>query len=199
MNNGFRKLDEVLSKVLRDAGLTNVFHDDMVEWALFAMQEIGEYSQFDRKEAKLPVQNYRALLPEDFYRVDEEAFSASYKIQLDTIITNRKSGTLTLPYLAFMSIEDEETGEVHLMVPDESAYQDAITWYIYSKLCLQGKFPNAQISFDEANRRWCDKKLEARANLRMPSIHEQMRHGADRVNPRLGGWGTHGKQWNRKG
>lgn len=60
----------VISKVVRDLGLGDdeIRWQDMIEWASEGLLFIGSYYQFQEKEAVILIEDYKGVLPCDFYK-----------------------------------------------------------------------------------------------------------------------------------
>jgi len=70
MVNKLTSIKTVISKVVRDFGLNDqeVRWQDMIEWISEGLILIGSYYQFQEKEAIIAVEDYKGVLPCDFYK-----------------------------------------------------------------------------------------------------------------------------------
>lgn len=198
MINSFISLDQTFSKLQNDLDLEVVPYHSLVEWTRFALQEIGGIGQYFPTTITLPVIDHYAELPGDFFCVDEGKFMKPYKVSLGSLILAQNQGEVTLHYQAWPTDEDGA-----LLIPDDTAYQDAIRWYFMSMMALQGKLTNREFSYEYCNGKWCQKKLEARGNAGMPTIHQLQGQAIDRLNmrhdtnPLAHGFRNQGKTYNR--
>lgn len=64
-------IKEVISKIVRDLGLgeSEIRYQDFIEWIGEGLKHIGAYPQFTEKEALVVIENYKGVLPCDFYQM----------------------------------------------------------------------------------------------------------------------------------
>lgn len=72
-----------------------------------------------------------------------------YNIVLDNIITNYKTGTLTLQYLA-MPIDEEGFP----VIPDNDSYKEAFFWKVARQLSIRGQLKNKELTYERCDREW---------------------------------------------
>jgi hypothetical protein len=70
MINKLTTVHSVISKVVRDFALEDneVRWQDMIEWIAEGINQIGAYAQYTEKEAIIAIEDYKGVLPCDFYR-----------------------------------------------------------------------------------------------------------------------------------
>lgn len=160
-------IEECIAKIVDDLNLgdRDIPQESMIEWINSGLRRIGAYSQFETKIAKLKVDNFRAMLPSDFYRVDSVRFRQPHKVGHNTITVDYKIGSINLIYLA---MPVDERG--YPLVPEEQVFQEALMWLVASKLALRGELVNKQLSFDYCDTRWRRFMLSARAEANMGDI-----------------------------
>jgi hypothetical protein len=160
-------LEQVVRKVVGDFNLhsTDIPWQSMIDWIAYGLNQIGAYAQYESKTILLKYDNYSALLPGDFHRVDADKFTVPHKIQMDMIYFKPKSGEIYLHYLAMPT---DERG--YPMVPDDNEYLNALYWLIVSKMILRGDIKHPEISFMYADERWSGAIRSARASANMGDI-----------------------------
>ena len=137
----------VLDKALRHPLMQDLSLETAVDYAVDFMRIVGVPSMFSEKVIYLKVDNYRAKLPCDYYKVIQvrpkgrpaliastDSFfmggryrdeSNTYKIQGNIIYTSLEDDTLELAYLA---IETDKDG--YPLIPDNSSFTRALELYI---------------------------------------------------------------------
>lgn len=137
----------VLDKALRHPLMQDLSLETAVDYAVDFLRIVGVPSMFSEKVIYLKVDNYRAKLPCDYYKVIQvrpkgrPALIAStdsffmggryrdenntYKIQGNIIYTSLEDDTLELAYLA---IETDKDG--YPLIPDNSSFTRALELYI---------------------------------------------------------------------
>jgi len=93
-------------------------------------------------------------------------YKDTYVINCGMIQTSFESGQVCLSYTAFPTDD-----ECYPMVPDDISYREAMFWYIYKKLLLQGfSLRNKQIGYDYADAMWQKYCTQARNAANYPDI-----------------------------
>lgn len=137
----------ILDKALRHPLMQDLSLETAVDYAVDFMRIVGVPSMFSEKVIYLKVDDYRAKLPCDFYKIIQvrpkgrPALIAStdsffmggryrdsnntYKIQGNIIYTSLEDDTLELAYLA---IDTDEDG--YPLIPDNSSFTRALELYI---------------------------------------------------------------------
>ena len=136
----------VLDKALRHPLMQDLSLETAVDYAVDFLRIVGVPSMFSEKVIYLKVDNYRAKLPCDYYKVIQvrpkgrPALIAStdsffmggryrdnntYKIQGNIIYTSLEDDTLELAYLA---IDTDKDG--YPLIPDNSSFTRALELYI---------------------------------------------------------------------
>lgn len=59
--------------------------DNVIEWAAFALQTIGVYTQLEPKIAFVPIKNYRAKLPQGLVRLEQVAYNVKRNVTPENI------------------------------------------------------------------------------------------------------------------
>lgn len=188
-------VEETLAKIVDDLGLgdRDIPTESMIEWIASGLKRIGAYDQFEKKIARIKVEDYRGQLPADFYRVNSSLFPEPHKIGNNTITIGYKTATIDLPYLA-MPVDDRG----YPLVPEEEVFQEALMWLVASKLALRDELPNKKLDFVYCDSRWRRFMLSARAEAMMGDLQFMQRRGNDfrklkyDTNPKFGDIGTEG-------
>lgn len=137
----------ILDKALRHPLMQDLSLETAVDYAVDFLRIVGVPSMFSEKVIYLKVDDYRAKLPCDFYKIIQvrpigrPALIAStdsffmggryrdsnntYKIQGNIIYTSLEDDTLELAYLA---IDTDEDG--YPLIPDNSSFTRALELYI---------------------------------------------------------------------
>jgi hypothetical protein len=90
-----------------------------------------------------------------------------YQLNGNVINTELENGLIVMYYKGF-PVDDEEG---YPMVPDNSAYKEALHWFIIMKLMESG-LRHPVIGFGDAEKRWMSYAKQARANVLYPSIDD---------------------------
>lgn len=140
-------IKKILDSCLRHPLMQDLSLETAVDYAVDFMRIVGVPSMFSEKVIYLKVDDYRAKLPCDFYKIIQvrpkgrPALIAStdsffmggryrdsnntYKIQGNIIYTSLEDATLELAYLA---IDTDEDG--YPLIPDNSSFTRALELYI---------------------------------------------------------------------
>lgn len=140
-------IKKILDSCLRHPLMQDLSLETAVDYAVDFLRIVGVPSMFSEKVIYLKVDNYRAKLPCDYYKVIQvrpkgrPALIAStdsffmggryrdenntYKIQGNIIYTSLEDDTLELAYLA---IETDKDG--YPLIPDNSSFTRALELYI---------------------------------------------------------------------
>lgn len=140
-------IKKILDSCLRHPLMQDLSLETAVDYAVDFLRIVGVPSMFSEKVIYLKVDNYRAKLPCDFYKIIQvrpkgrPALIAStdsffmggsyrdgnntYKIQGNIIYTSLEDDTLELAYLA---IDTDEDG--YPLIPDNSSFTRALELYI---------------------------------------------------------------------
>lgn len=146
----FISINQVLSKVVRDLGLTDqIPYQDMIEWIAEGMQFIGGFEQYEIKCCTIDICDHEGELPCDFYKQtfnqnnppafqtnDGSSCRVEFKVQNQRILTNIRDGKLYLEYLAIPLDCDG-----YPLIPDDESYKTALFWYVAKMLALRGELP----------------------------------------------------------
>jgi len=172
----FTSIQTVISKVVNDLGLDyeEIPWEMMVDWIAHALQHIGSYTQFESVSCKLEVEDNRAILPQDFYRVDSDKFMMRHKITMNTISVEQCDGCIDLHYLK-MPVDEEG----YPMIPDDPTYIDALFWNITSKLAMRGELKNKDLTYQYCNAQWLFYCGSARAEGYMPDLQQMQSRAND--------------------
>lgn len=81
LNDGYTNVNEILERLRRDFGFEDVVKDEVKEWIWDAVGIIGCVEALQDKNTTIDIVNYRGLMPEDFYSLDNGAIRES-----DTLI-----------------------------------------------------------------------------------------------------------------
>ena len=145
--NGYISIKQVLDDLLAHPLLKDLTLERAVDHTIHFLRIVGMPKLFSEKVVTLPIDNYRALLPDDFYSIievkgkgdikytssidsfhmgDNKSQGYNYKIQGNIIYTSSRDGELTVSYRALLI--DEETG--YPLIPDNSSFIKALELYI---------------------------------------------------------------------
>lgn len=207
----------VIFKIINDLGIGDkeVNWQDWVEWMADGLNHIGAHYQFTEKEEELPVEDFKAYLPCDFYKkirlfdkstnyylntnenligtekskLDLNKFTNSdYNINHNTITVAFQTGTLVLQYLAMPLDEDQLP-----MVPDDVSYRDALFWKVVYHLSIRGyEFKNPQLrDINFTRSMWNKYCMQARASANMPDLEsiERLKNNWLRLKPDVNQYG----------
>lgn len=145
MAEGYTNIRVILDKVLRHPLLQDITLETAIDYTIDFMRIVGMPSMFIEKVATIKVNKYRALLPEDYYQMNQvrsgeyvltyssDSFHFrndlenvyTYKIQGNVIYTSFEEGELEISYQA---IETDEQG--FPLIPDNSSFTRALELYI---------------------------------------------------------------------
>lgn len=169
-------IDEVIAKIVDDLGLgdRDIPFESMVDWIYHALRSIGAYSQFDSKCTVLEVNDYRATLPVDFYRVDAAKFTYPHKVTHNSIEVDFRRGSLEIHYL-YLPIDNRG----YPFVPEDTDYIDALFWYVASRMAMRDELPNKKLTFEFCDAKWQRLSLSARGSANMGDIQFMQRRGND--------------------
>lgn len=184
----------VINKITRDLGILHeeIPYQDYIEWMAEALKHIGAYPQFLAKEIVLNVENYRAELPCDFYKLirfysdinntrgnlnysfmdnadldENRVTTKDYYINNNTITYSEREGQVKIHYLAFPVDE-----EGYPLVPDNQSFFDALFWKVAYQLCIRGYgFKNKYLSdLEYVRRKWNFYCKQARGEANAPDL-----------------------------
>lgn len=132
------KIDRVIAMINRNLGLgkDEIPYQDFIEWIADALEHIGCYYQFTETDAYLKVDNYRALLPCDFYQMIALQDGCSF----DTITTSGFYGGSTSTLLTKLGISYEQLPyDDRLKLDFEGLNRTNLSGYISDKLQFNGE------------------------------------------------------------
>jgi hypothetical protein len=158
----FKSIKETISYVVMNLGLGDkqIPWLDFIEWGMYVLQQIRAYTQYEEKVGVIQLEHGRGKLPCDFYKALENP-GLTYKLVNDTIITNASNSEISFNYLAF--ITDEEG---FIMIPDIVSFDEAIMWFIASRLAIREELSNKQLTHQYCTQMYhmYVKQARARAN-----------------------------------
>lgn len=145
MAEGYTNIRVILDKVLRHPLLQDITLETAIDYTIDFMRIVGVPSMFTEKVSNIKVDKYRALLPEDYYQMNQvrkgddvltyssDSFhfdntssnTYTYKIQGNVIYTSFEKGELEISYQA---IAVDEQG--FPLIPDNSSFTRALELYI---------------------------------------------------------------------
>lgn len=145
MAESYTNIRVILDKVLRHPLLQDITLETAIDYTIDFMRIIGVPSMFTEKVSTITVDKYRALLPEDYYQMNQvrkgdtaltyslDSFhfnnnssdTNTYKIQGNVIYTSFEKGELEISYQA---IAVDEQG--FPLIPDNSSFTRALELYI---------------------------------------------------------------------
>ena len=145
MAESYTNIRVILDKVLRHPLLQDITLETAIDYTIDFMRIVGVPSMFTEKVTTITVDKYRALLPEDYYQMNQvskgdsvltyslDSFHFSntscntytYKIQGNVIYTSFEKGELEISYQA---IAVDEQG--FPLIPDNSSFTRALELYI---------------------------------------------------------------------
>lgn len=88
-----------------------------------------------------------------------------YVLNPNYIHTTFETGLVLFAYKAFPVDEDGWP-----LVPDDSAFKEALTWYILQKLIMRGQYNNKQINYEIAHQMWLKYCTQARNRATFPDL-----------------------------
>lgn len=135
----------VLDKILRHPLLQDITLETVVDYTVDFMRIVGVPNIFIEKVVQIPIKQYRALLPCDYYQtiqvrtsqglpmtystdsfhMNNKGNNNTYKIQGNIIYTSFETGELEFSYL---SIQTDKDG--FPVIPDNSSFARALELYI---------------------------------------------------------------------
>lgn len=108
----------------------------------------------------------------EFVGVDTPDAGEYYMIVPGMIVTSFETGTIQIHYYAFPV--NKTTGLP--MVPDTYLAKEAILWYLISRMLMAG-YVHPKFTFEFADDRWEQKKMEAMNDAMYPSIEDTKSFG----------------------
>lgn len=188
----------VVAKLYRDLRLTDSRHvSDMLEWFGEAMGYIKVFPALHRKVVELEVEMHRVELPVDLMKIQQvlkmpnqlvmRYNSSTFPRSLHTRDSPNRYASSDVGYIVnFNYLEtDFETGEVALsylatpmdedgypMIPDDSAFQEALKWYVALRMNEGGWKHPAGLQYPDIERRWFHYCGQARQRNKMPDIDQ---------------------------
>lgn len=140
----------ILDKISRHPMLQQIPFETLIDYSVDFMRLVGVPNMFAEKVALIQIKDYRALLPVDFYQINQirskennqfvyrysnDSFHMSssntlssdytYKIQGNYIYTNNESGVIEVSYQAF-ALDNEG----YPLIPDNSSFSRALVAFI---------------------------------------------------------------------
>jgi hypothetical protein len=145
MAESYTNIRVILDKVLRHPLLQDITLETAIDYTIDFMRIVGVPSMFAEKVTTIKVDKYKALLPEDYYQMNQvrkgdnvltyssDSFhfnnnssdANTYKIQGNVIYTSFEKGELEISYQA---IAVDEQG--FPLIPDNSSFTRALELYI---------------------------------------------------------------------
>lgn len=148
INMAFVSINQVLDNLMRHPLLKDITKETAINYAVDFIRIVGCPAMFTNKVAELKVEEYRALLPEDYYNIiqirevqskrafryttnsfhlseNKTACNLTYKIQGNIIYTSLKEGYIEISYTA---ITVDDCG--YPLIPDNSVFTRALELYI---------------------------------------------------------------------
>lgn len=147
MAESYTSVKQIMDKIMQHPLMQDISLEQVIDMTISFMRIVGVPKMFSEKVIYLKVDNYRAKLPCDYYKVIQvrpkgrPALIAStdsffmgdrhrgsnntYKIQGNIIYTSLEDDTLELAYLA---IDTDEDG--YPLIPDNSSFTRALELYI---------------------------------------------------------------------
>lgn len=136
---------QILDDLLADDMMKGLSLERAVNYAVEFIRVIGMPNVFEEKVTKIEIENYRGVLPCDFFEViqvkDPKGFEYlsmetpfnkepvySYKIQGDVIITSIEKTTLDIAYRAILVDK-----EGYPLIPDNGTFARALELYIQKR------------------------------------------------------------------
>lgn len=177
----FVSINQVISKIVRDLGLTDqIPYQDFIEWIGEALQFIGGYEQYEEKCVEIEICDHTGNLPCDFYKQTYNINNPpcnvpdpriEFVVKNGKIISNVRDGKIILQYLAIPLDCDG-----YPVIPDDESYKTACFWYVAKMLALRGQLPTAAgLTFPFCHQRWDRYCGQARAQANMPGLDATQR------------------------
>lgn len=151
--NGYLSLSVITDKLLRHPMMAGISYEAIIDYAIDFMRIVQCGGFFEEKCIKIEIENYKGLLPNDYFEVNQIRLSANnsgyrapvfkyatdtfhmsedkntidytYKIQGNYIFTSIKEGVIELSYKAILIDE-----EGFPLVPDNSKFTRALQAFI---------------------------------------------------------------------
>lgn len=190
---------QILDNLMDNPLLQDLSLERAVNYAVRFIQKVGMPSIFIEKTQEIKIENYRGILPCDFYemiqarlisndcngqsygvfRYSTDSFHMSpnktkdidltYKLQGNCIFTSIKEGTVEIAYRAFLVDEDGFP-----LIPENGSFEEALELFIKVKhLTIQfelGKISQQVLQHAEQQYAWA--VGQASSDLVMPSIDQ---------------------------
>lgn len=195
----------IINKLYRDLALEDPNYElDFIEWIGESLQFIGSGSQLQKIEGQqLAVADHKAKLPYAlltirqlrYYDEDLESWKVisfnprnfnphekdsknlsvnteeSYSLNPNFIETTFETGIIELNYTRFPIDEDG-----YPLVPDNQYFKEALFWYCYKKIILQGYQPRVEeLTYTFADSQWKFYCSAARNKANYPDIDQYER------------------------
>lgn len=203
MINNFISIGYIFAKLGRDLNLNEELNEsDIIDYVAEALAYIGAFGQYETKVSHLEVDNHKAKLPCDFYKIvlatyknqplswqgaglntayfcDDCKLPAtccsdhSFYIKNNYIITSVENDDICLEYLAIPVDEDGIP-----MIPDDQYYIQAVTSYVTYRLFyrdwIKGRIPDKVFQKSESD--WIFYCNSARGSANSPSLGQLERY-----------------------
>jgi len=181
-------------KVANDLGMsdTEIPVDDFINWIADALAHIGSYYQYTSKETVLTVENFKAELPCDFYKMQRMLYNNSYLLNNENIVSRdsrdmnaNKYSNRDYNITHNVITTSFETGDINIqylaipvdcdglpLIPDDVSFMDALFWRCVYQLSIRG-FQFNQPQFRDVmftKKMWNIYCGQARANANMPDL-----------------------------
>lgn len=202
-NTKFISLKFVIEKIYRDLGINDELNfDDIVEWISESLLKIGCYSQFEEKTTMLDIENCKAALPCNLYKLKLVSYNNQIiSWQGNTLASNYYCKECNLPpcctavtffindsyiYINFgdgvtnsgkvcidyIAIPVDEDG--YPTIPDDPYYLEACKAYVVTKLdyIQWRKGLIPDKLFEHSEREWNYYCAAAKGAGNMPDLHE---------------------------
>lgn len=192
-------IKQILDNLMDNPLLQDLTLERAINYAVRFIQKVGMPAIFLEKTAKIEIDNYRGILPCDFYemiqvratgykdnvlmqemfRYSTDSFHMSpdktkdyeltYKLQGSCIFTSMKEGTIEISYRAFNTDEDGFP-----LIPNNGSFEEALELFIKMKqFTIQfelGKIPQQVLQHAEQQYAWA--VGQAQNDLVRPSIDQ---------------------------
>jgi hypothetical protein len=179
-------IKEVLRKCSSDFGFTDSPLEfpwqDAIEWIGGALEQIGGYNQYEKKEKTITIADHKGKLPCDLYQLIRVVNSTAnaYDNLNSNLISNPDNPSETSERVTSNKVTDYDynivfdniltsykIGEIKIqylaiptddegfpLVPDMESYKEALSWRVARQLALRDQLPNKKISYELANSQW---------------------------------------------
>lgn len=190
-NMDYVNINTIVDRVKRQPLLEDVQFETILDYTMEFIKILGLPDSFIEKTEVIDIDEYKGLLPCDFYMMNQvrhkgryfrystNTFHMSncknpgagltYKIQGRFIFTSLKKGPIEISYRAYPL-----DAEGMPLIPDDGCYARALVEYIivevYTNLFDQGKI-NGQ-ALQNRQLRYADYAAQARANLLRPTMDQ---------------------------